>query len=476
MRDNGGGAAEGDAEVAGEELAFERHLCGKAVEDEVEVDLAGDGDVEGLQGRCLPWTRFLGLVVRGDASAQSFVTSTCERERVANFYREGLALNPLKQLMALPQNEKQERGVLYTPAEIAQQPATWQTTWRLFGEMRGELADFLRPAIEEGWTVFLVGAGTSDYIGRSLAGLLRQSWRTEVMAVASTDLLGGREEWLIEGRKYLWISFSRSGDSPEGVAVLEQALASCPNVRHLVVSCNVKGRMVELARASTDTMAVVLDDAVNDRSLAMTSSFTNMLLFGQALAELGRSADFAATLESMTEAAEYMLDEGARLAYEVALQRDRMACFVGAGGLAGAAKESSLKLTELTRGRVVALRETTLGLRHGPMSALNAETVFAAYVAGKERQRRYDLDLVREIRAKGVVRMMVCVGAEENAADHSLWCEAFRGIGDPYRPAVDVIFGQLLGLFASVTLGVKPDSPSPGGVISRVVPPFTIYP
>jgi tagatose-6-phosphate ketose/aldose isomerase len=178
----------------------------------------------------------------------------------------------------------------------------------------------------------------------------------------------------------------------------------------------------------------------------------------------------------MTAAAEYLLEDGSKLASEIATQKNRLACFVGASGLAGAAKESGLKLTELTAGRVVALTETTLGLRHGPMSALNRETVFTAYIASSERQRRYDLDLVREIRAKDVVRTIVCVGAEESTADHSLYCDAFAGIADAYRPAVDVIFGQMLGLFSSIELGLKPDSPSPSGVISRVVPPFTIYP
>jgi len=372
--------------------------------------------------------------------------------------------------------EKQDRGILYTPAEILQQPATWQATWCLFLELRNELAQFLRVAHDQRWTVLLIGAGTSDYIGRSLTGLLRQRWGTEVLAIPSTDLLAGRDELIIDGKNYLWISFSRSGDSPEGVAVLEQALSSCPNVKHLVISCNAKGRMVQLARDSRDAISVVLDDAVNDRSLAMTSSFTNMLLFGQALAHLWEPADYAATLERMTAAAEFLLEDGARLAHEIASQRNNLACFVGAGNLAGAAKESGLKLTELTGGHIVALSETTLGLRHGPMSALNHETVFTAFVAGNERQRRYDLDLLREIRTKDVVRTIVSVGAQESTADHSLYCEAFETIADGYRPAVDVIFGQMLGLFSSIELGLKPDAPSPAGVISRVVPPFTIYP
>jgi tagatose-6-phosphate ketose/aldose isomerase len=46
---------------------------------------------------------------------------------------------------------------------------------------------------------------------------------------------------------------------------------------------------------------------------------------------------------------------------------------------------------------------------------------------------------------------------------------------DAYRPVVDVIFGQLLGLYCSVAHELKPDSPSPDGVINRVVQKFRIY-
>jgi tagatose-6-phosphate ketose/aldose isomerase len=38
-----------------------------------------------------------------------------------------------------------------------------------------------------------------------------------------------------------------------------------------------------------------------------------------------------------------------------------------------------------------------------------------------------------------------------------------------------VIFGQLLGLFASIHYGLKPDIPSPNGAISRVVQNVDIY-
>ncbi|HKG23068.1 MAG TPA: hypothetical protein VKC34_14310, partial [Blastocatellia bacterium] len=50
-----------------------------------------------------------------------------------------------------------------------------------------------------------------------------------------------------------------------------------------------------------------------------------------------------------------------------------------------------------------------------------------------------------------------------------------REIDDVYRPPIDVIVGQLLGLFSSLHAGLKPDSPSPQGAISRVVAHVKIH-
>jgi len=40
---------------------------------------------------------------------------------------------------------------------------------------------------------------------------------------------------------------------------------------------------------------------------------------------------------------------------------------------------------------------------------------------------------------------------------------------------LDVMLGQLLGLFASIQCGLKPDQPSPSGTITRVVGAIKMY-
>ncbi|HXG64131.1 MAG TPA: tagatose-6-phosphate ketose isomerase, partial [Blastocatellia bacterium] len=379
----------------------------------------------------------------------------------------------LTNLLALPEREKEGRGLLYTPREIYQQPETWQTTYQLIARRQPEIREFLQEAGIGATgrpqpTVLLVGAGTSDYIGRSLTALLRAKWRCEVIAVPSTDLLTGVEEWLLPDRPYFWISFSRSGDSPEGVAVLDMALRRYPEIRHLVLTCNQESRMARQFSGHPRVRCLVLDDAVNDRGLAMTSSYSNMVIAGHCLAHIQALAEYEAILEQLCGAGKRFLGPAADLAERLAAAGFSRLCLLGAGPLNAVARESALKVLELTAGRVCTLPESSLGLRHGPLSAVDQETLVVSYLSGDERRRGYDLDLLEEIRRKGLGKTRVAVSANADAraerlVDLILSSGLSPSFPDVYRPPVDVIFGQSLGLFASLYNGLKPDTPSPNG-------------
>lgn len=394
-------------------------------------------------------------------------------------------MSELLSLIHLDSEEKANRGLSHTPAEIGQQPLTWAATFASFQKTRKTMESFLIASgieneLHKRPIVFLIGAGTSDYIGQSLADLIRQKWQCEAVAVASTDLLTNLEDYVLEGRQYLWISFSRSGESPEGVAVLEKALDRYPNIFHLVVSCNALGRMIRVSRGDKRVFGLLLDDAVNDRGLAMTSSFSNMIVCGQCLANIWTVDAYEGILRSLIASGEKFLAAAADAAAALAKGPYTRACFVGSGALKAVARESALKVSELTAGQIQTMAESTLGLRHGPIAALNEETLFVCYLSSNASRQRYETDLLREIGNKGVVRTRVAVGlspAKEllRESEYFVTPGNHADIPDAYRPPLDVIFGQLLGLFFSIRCNLKPDVPSPSGVISRVVQDFDIH-
>lgn len=393
-------------------------------------------------------------------------------------------MNNLSDLISRSREVKEADGLLHTPREIAQQPKTWRGTLARFEQYQAGIQEFLKAAgvtaaVDERPTVLLIGAGTSDYIGQVLAILLRRQWGCEVLPVASTDLLSNFEDYGIPGRRQLWISFSRSGDSPEGVAVLEQALEKYPLIAQLIVTCNPESRMAEASKGSERAFVAVLDDEVNDRGLAMTSSFTNMVVFGQCLAHAWDIDAYRPILERLATAGEAFLSIASERARPLAQRRFSRMCFVGSGSLAGVAKESALKVLEMSAGRIKTMSETVLGLRHGPMAALDKETLFICLVSSDRRRQQYEMDLLREIEAKGIVGARIAVGPRSAEKAIAPACNDYLAFdaeaADCYLPPLDVIFGQLLGLYCSLEHGMKPDAPSPQGVISRVVQSFRIY-
>lgn len=395
-------------------------------------------------------------------------------------------MDALSELLRLPDGEREARGLAHTPAEIAQQPDSWITTFELFRRKQAEIAEFLSRAglsadPDSKPTVFLIGAGTSDYIGQSLTYLLRKCWHCEVMAVPSTDLLTHMDEMLIPERKYLWVSFSRSGDSPEGVAVLERAQKLSANINHVVVSCNANGRMIQESAGDPRVLSICLDDAVNDRGLAMTSSFSNMVVCGQCLAHVDDLSRYEKVLWELVQAGRNLLPRAADCAAALAKEGYTKACFVGSGPLRAATKECALKLLELTAGKTLTMSESVLGLRHGPMAALDQATLFVCLLSGNRRVQQYERDLLEEIGQKHLVRSRIVVaGGEISRMDsfneHHFMPATPNALADDYRPAVDVIFGQLLGLFFSLQSNLRPDCPSPNGAISRVVQNVSIHP
>jgi tagatose-6-phosphate ketose/aldose isomerase len=130
----------------------------------------------------------------------------------------------------------------------------------------------------------------------------------------------------------------------------------------------------------------------------------------------------------------------------------------------------------MTAGRIATLAETYLGLRHGPMSFLEPDTLVVCFVSSEERRRRYELDLIEELRFKRLGRL---VGLAPPDVDGSLFevvvSTQASSLADYLRTPVEIIFAQMLAYYASLGLGLDPDNPSPSGVIHRVVQGVRIY-
>ena len=370
-----------------------------------------------------------------------------------------------------------ERGYADTLREILQQPATWQATAGLLRgpSVRAQLQAALTPRPAH---VVLTGSGSSIYAGECIAPDLQQALGVPALAIAAGTLLTHWRGALPPGGGLL-ISIARSGDSPESAGVVDQLLAHAPDWRHLAITCNANGKLVTQYRDESRYATLVLDERTNDRSLVMTSSFTNLVLAGSGLGGRADAAGWQDGVRRLAGCVQRVFEQQSDALAAIAYRDFDQAVYLGSGGALGAAREAALKMLEMTGGRVHTMAETFLGLRHGPMSSLDGNTLVVAYLSPDPAVRAYEYDLLRELGRKqlGLARVLVGEGIADDvigAQDVAVDLAGLSASDDALPLLADVAVGQVLAFFRCLALGGKPDAPAEG-VLTRVVESFALH-
>ena len=364
-----------------------------------------------------------------------------------------------------------------TAREIAQQPAVWREVENIVTSRRDDIDAFLRPLLADpDLRVVLTGAGTSAFAGEILAPALSRRTGRGVDAVATTDIVSNPTEFFADDRPTLLVSFARSGNSPESVAATEFADRLLSECHHLVLTCDRSGRLYKKHEQLSGSFVLLMPEATNDQGFAMTSSFTSMTLAAWLI--LGAVSDPGELVGCLAAATERLLASRQEDVRRLASSGYKRIVYLGSGPLKGLAHESSLKLLELTAGEIVTYFESPLGFRHGPKSILDDRTLVVSYISGDRYTRKYDLDLLAELKRSMRPGSVIAITATDmGTEDPNFWLlEDLEGVEDAALAMPFVVVAQLLGLCFSLALGYTPDNPFPNQEVNRVVQGVSIHP
>lgn len=87
-----------------------------------------------------------------------------------------------------------------------------------------------------------------------------------------------------------------------------------------------------------------------------------------------------------------------------------------------------------------------MGLRHGPKSFLDKKTIVFDFVSNNSYTRKYDLDILDEIKADEIVPLVMGVGQLKKGQDFDGKFFAFSGeeLPDAYLALPDIMFVKQL--------------------------------
>jgi len=253
-----------------------------------------------------------------------------------------------------------------------------------------------------------------------------------------------------------------------------------PAYRHLVVTCNESGSLAKNWRDGSRVQVIALPPETNDESLVMTSSFTNLALAARFLGMLDRPDHYRKLSAALGSISRALIGAYFDALAKIAAGEFRRAVFLGSGSRYAASREASLKMLEMTSGRITTISESYLGLRHGPMSFVHEDTIVVCHLSSDPPARAYELDLLAELDRKKLGLNKVVLGENVPAVavregDLVLECPGLSALGDEEAATVYVLVAQLLAFFRCLEEGLRPDSPSEGGVINRVVESFPLH-
>jgi len=383
----------------------------------------------------------------------------------------------ISKLLGLEISRLEDCSGLNTAKEIIQQPDTWRESVKNLIKNKIEIKSFIDSFLsKKEFRIILTGAGTSAFAGEVCEPYLTSLLNKRVEAIATTDLVASPKSYFIKDIPTLLVSFARSGNSPESVHAVNLASQLVDDLYQIVITCNENGKLAKNTVNDEKSLLLLMPPQTNDLGFAMTSSFTTMVLNAMAVFNINNIENFSSDVDKLSNSVNDFIENNIEKVTSLSNEDFERIVYLGSSTSKGIARESALKVLELTAGKVNASYDTPLGFRHGPKSVVDDETVSVIYISNDEYTRKYDLDLAKEMLAHKKNDKVVIVGdnIEEdilNKADYVFNVENinYNVENKVLLPLQQIIFGQMLSFLKSVNLGITPDNPCPTGEVNRVV-------
>src|ERR1700730_13411336 len=361
-------------------------------------------------------------------------------------------------------------GSSHMAKEIASQPKLWKDTYESILNKRVQIADFLNEIYKiNNLQIILSGAGSSGFIGEILQYSVHKNTGKPIKAIPTTDLVTHPSDFFLKSIPTLLISFARSGDSPESLATFELAEKLHDVIYHLIIICNPHGKLAEMALNTKNSFIFLLPEGANDQALAMTSSFTSMTLAGLLISDIKNIEKNEENVKKLMEFGKIILDKYGIELNEVADMNFKRIVFLGSGPLKGTARESHLKVIELTDGQIICQYDSFLGFRHGPKAVIDKSTLLIYLFSNDPYVYNYEVDLVKSINQTENFIFSIGIGqclTELGNLNLDLtidFCKGSNKIPDDFFSVCSILPAQILGFHKSLAIGLSPDSPSKNG-------------
>jgi tagatose-6-phosphate ketose/aldose isomerase len=381
-------------------------------------------------------------------------------------------------ILGIDEKVLKEKNAFNTANEISGQPELWKNIATKVIQEQKEIQLFISSVSSKVQRIILTGAGTSAYIGMSVRSIFQNQFNIITEDIPTTQIVTHPSAYLISSIPTLVISFARSGNSPESIAAVQLADSIIKNCYHLIITCDSDGKLARY-NPKSEHYKFILPKEANDKSLAMTGSYTGMMLAAMMIAHVKGLNEILPQVELLQQYVRLAITKYAKTLQKISSKDFKRAVFLGSGPLIGVATEGHLKLQELTDGKIICKNDSFLGFRHGPKAVTNKDTLLIYIFSSSAYVHLYEKDLVNDMKngQKALAEIGISlIKPKPGILDYELYfTDTENLLREEFLAVISIVPCQMLAFFKSLQLGLQPDSPSTSGAISRVVKGVKIY-
>jgi glucosamine--fructose-6-phosphate aminotransferase (isomerizing) len=292
--------------------------------------------------------------------------------------------------------------------------------------------------------VLFLGCGSSFYLAAYAAQVWRSRLGLHAQAVPASEFLIRPEAWSQRNVPAFAFGISRTGETTETLLALAQA-RDRHGLQIAPVTCSPDST---LAKLSSNALSF---PEVAERGTVMTRAFTGILACFLECAGCGREVRKLPALISAS------LDQHQGFLDSLAQQPFENAVFLGTGPFLQIARESALKVREMTGGRAEA--HQLFEFRHGHHVVLQPGTLIWVFTGPKDLP--YLPGVFPELKRSGATLLVCGVDVAEDLQSAADLVLNLRGpVGASDVEALGLLhLAQLYACFRTIRLGLDPDHP-----------------
>lgn len=338
----------------------------------------------------------------------------------------------------------------HTYKEISGQAKSWKKD---FDEITGKRQKIIEDLFSKDFDrIIFFGCGTSYNLSMASSYFTNTVSDFDSTALPSSELLFNSNTYIDRNKKYLLIGFSRSGETTEGIEVLNK-FKDKGNIEIFVITCRNKNSMIDIS----DDHYICMD--AEEKSIAMTKSFSSMLFsYCVMLTEYQRNEE---RLRDFSHLCTYIDGRMSLLFDEIKNYVDKndfnSYITLGSGFNHPLAVEADLKMKEMSR--IESYSYHIFEFNHGPKALLSEEFFVLFLTIGKKLQ---NVDAVVDEIIKNQSKIAIIGNGTEQINKKEgirFFCDDANFNDDLVKSFINIPIFQLLAYVKTLKLGLDPDNP-----------------